>query len=335
MTAAMSAPARRVITVFGGGGFIGRELLRRLARSPAAGQLHVRVASRAPAPSSRLAKLAPGLGGLTAVQCDITDGAQVAAAVRGATHVVNCVGILYETPSRGVTFRAMQQEGPAVISDTVSAEVGESVERVVHVSAIGADKDSASKYASTKALGEREFLRLGEERRANVTVLRPSIVFGPEDSFFNRFADLAKYLPFLPLVGGGTTKFQPVHVADVAEAINKALCVDEEGNKDLASGAVYELGGKTVLTFKEIMEMVLKASGRRRLLLPIPFPVANMQGTLYEVIHKFVPSVPPLLTRDQVQLLKKDNVVSAGAKTLSDLGIQPRACNLDEISYLR
>lgn len=322
----------RTLTVFGATGFVGRELLRSLAKLGTAGTITLRVASRSATAKtlSSWKQLAPNVNAIQPLRCDITNPDHVSEAIKGATDVINCVGILYETPSKNLTFTKIQQEAPSIIAEAVK-ESG-TVNNVVHVSAIGADLDSPSAYARTKAMGELATLNLSNNDIARVTVLRPSIVFGPEDSFFNRFENMSRYLPFLPLVGGGTTKYQPVHVQDVAAAIIKALALSAEG--DVPSG-VYELGGKTVFTFRQLMQLVLDATQRRRILLPIPFPVASMQGTAFELLHSLVPSVPPLLTRDQVELLKSDNVVSASARTLYDLKIEPKACSLETISYIR
>lgn len=159
-------------------------------------------------------------------------------------------------------------------------------------------------------------------------------MFGPEDSFFNRFNSLAKVLPFLPLVGEGTTLYQPVHVSDVAAAIATSLALNDK-HVQTPSHSVYELGGANTMSFRQLMELLLKASGKRRLLLPIPFSVATVQGGGFELIHRVAPSIPPMLTRDQVELLRYNNVVAPGAKTFADLGIVARGCTLEEISYVR
>lgn len=324
------------VTIFGASGFIGRSVLRRLSRSPAAASLSVRVVSRQGAIDPLLA---PRVA-LEAIRADICNPAAVAVAVQGADAVVNCVGVLYETKAKGITFDNVQGRGPAVIADAVRD--GKACKRLVHVSAIGADAASKSAYARTKAAGEVEALRVAGESDAQVTVLRPSIVFGPEDSFFNRFNDLARFMPFLPLVGGGTTKFQPVHVDDVAEAIVSSLGLVTESKdasqidgRDSEKASVYELGGADILTFRELMELVLTVSGKRRLLVPIPFAVADVQGLAFEALHNSFPQIAPMLTRDQVELLRSDNIVAYGAKTLADLGIAAKPCNISTVSYLR
>ncbi|CAN8074627.1 unnamed protein product [Agarophyton chilense] len=324
------ANASKTLTVFGASGFIGRQLIRSLSREPYANKLTLRVAARSAAVQSPSTwkRMGPAIGNIQPFPCDITNPHQVERAIEGATDVINCVGILYETPSRNITFARIQEEAPRVIAEAIKNSP--TVKNMVHVSAIGADVNSTSAYARTKAKGELASLSLSKDF-ARVTILRPSIVFGPEDSFFNRFENMSRYLPFLPLVGGGKTKYQPVHVEDVAAAIIKALAIDSEMK---TTSGIYEVGGKTVLTFEQLMQMMLEVTGRKRLLLPIPFAVASMQGAFFESIHSRVPSLAPLLTRDQVELLKSDNIVSPSAKTLYDLGIEPKGCSAHTIQYI-
>jgi len=230
--------------------------------------------------------------------------------------VINLVGVLFERKPQ--TFAAVQATGAATIAQATAA-VGA---RLIHVSALGSDPDSPSRYAQTKAAGEAAVRAAVPE----AIILRPSVVFGPEDDFLNRFAAIARISPVLPLIGGGETRFQPVFVGDVAEAAARAI----EG---LARpGAVYELGGPDVMTFKQIMEFVLATTERRRLLLPIPFGVAELQAFFLQYLPK------PLLTPDQVKLLRRDTVVSEEAKregrTLEGLGIDPTAMAAVVPSYL-
>ena len=224
---------------------------------------------------------------------------------RGADVVINCIGILFE-PGGKQNFDEVQHRGPERIAKAC-AEAG--VKRLVHISAIGADKQSDSVYARTKALGE-EAVR---QHVPQATILRPSIVIGPEDGFFNFFAQMARLSPALPLIGGGKTRFQPVYVGDVADAAMAALDTPK------SKGQTYELGGPKVYTFKQLMELMLREIRRKRALLPIPFPVAQAQATLAELLPK------PLLTRDQVTLLKQDNMVSKGVKSFKTLGLEPQA----------
>jgi uncharacterized protein YbjT (DUF2867 family) len=300
-----------LITVFGGSGFLGRHLVRALARR----HYRIRVAVRRPELAGHLQPLGR-VGQIHPVQANVRHPESVGAAVRGADVVINLVGILFERGRQ--RFDAVQSYGAEQVALAASAHGA----RMVHVSAIGADEHSASGYARTKAEGEKAVLAA----RPDAVIVRPSIMFGPEDDFFNKFAALARMLPALPLVGDGATKFQPVFVGDVAEAIARAV----DGNARF--GAVYELGGAEVRTFKELMEFVLETIERRRFLIPIPFALAKLQATFLQFMPK------PLLTPDQVELLKTDNIVSAAAeaegRTLRGLGIEPTTMETIVPSYL-
>lgn len=304
----MQAGGRKVATVFGGSGFIGRYVVKRLAER----DYIVRVAVRDPEAALFLKPMgAPGQ--IVPVGVSVTDDAGVAAVVSGAEIVVNLVGILHET--RKATFKAIQGEAPGRIARAAAAAEARAV---VHVSAIGADAASPSAYARTKAEGEQAL----REAFPKATVLRPSIVFGPEDGFFNRFAALAQFVPALPLYGGGETKFQPVYVGDVADAVIAAL------NRADAAGRTYELGGPRVYSFRDLLQYILTVTGRRRLLLPLPWSVGRMQARVFELLPN------PPLTRDQLLLLQKDNVVAPDALTLADLGIMPKAVEAIVPGYL-
>ena len=233
---------------------------------------------------------------------------------------MNLVGILFQNGRQ--RFDAVQAGGAGAIAQ-LAAEAG--VTRLVHVSAIGADPESDSLYARTKGEAEEAVKRF----TPSASILRPSIVFGPEDDFFNKFAAMATLAPALPLIGGGRTRFQPVYVDDVADAICEALARPE------AEGRTYELGGPRIYTFKELLELMLSETGRKRLLAPLPFPVASMIGAFGEIAGA-LPFVDPPLTRDQVRLLKNDNVVTdaEGVGTLADLGIAPRTVESVLPSYM-
>jgi NADH dehydrogenase len=297
-----------VATVFGGSGFIGRYVVKRLA---GAGHV-VRVAVRDPEGALFLKPMG-GVGQVVPMRCDIGDAAQVAAAVAGADMVVSLVGILFE--AGGQTFRKIQAEAPGSIARAAAAA---GVKRLVHVSAIGADAGSEAEYARTKAAGEQAVLAAFP----SATILRPSIVFGPEDGFFNRFGAMASLLPALPLIGGGHTRFQPVYVGDVADAVMAALARDD------VFGRTYELGGPKVWSFRELLEFILRETGRRRALVHVGWGMAMLQGRLGELLP-----TPPI-TRDQVNLLRRDNVVADGAPGLSELGIQPKAIEAIVPAYL-
>jgi len=307
--------AGRLVTVFGGSGFIGRHVVRALAKAG----WRVRVAARRPDLAFFL-QPAGKPGQIHAVQANIRYPASVAAAVKGADVVINLVGIL--SPSGAQSFEAIQSQGAEAIA---KAAVQAGAEYFVQVSAIGADPAGASLYAQTKAKGESAVLKAFPR----AAILRPSVVFGPEDDFFNRFATMTQLLPALPLIGGGKTKLQPVFVDDVAEAVVR--CLDEP-----SCGKIYELGGPEVVTMREIMAYVLSVIGRKRLLMPLPFSLAGLVGLGSEIGTKLsFGLLPPSLavTRDQVELLRRDNIVSAEAiaegRTLSGLGIAP--CSFETI----
>jgi len=296
-----------LITVFGGTGFLGRHTVRALARAG----YRIRVAVRYPNDGFFLRPMGH-VGQIDIVKCNVRNADQVAAAMHGATGVVNLVGILFQRGRQ--RFEALHVGAAAAISKA-AREAGAT--SLVHVSAIGADQDAESSYAASKGEGEV----CVRAAFADAVILRPSIVFGPEDDFFNRFGALARMLPFLPLIGGGATKFQPVFVGDVAAAIVHAL--SDPG----ACGRTFELGGPTVYTFKELMQFVLRETCRRRLLVPMSFFLATIQALFLQFLPK------PLLTPDQVILLKSDNIVT-GPDTLAALGIEPTSIEVEVPAYL-
>jgi NADH dehydrogenase len=294
--------------VFGGGGFIGRHLVRRLAKTGTV----VRVPSRH---VSRLGYLrtAGVVGQIVPEMVGTFDEVELTGVMAGADLVVNLVGILAEGGRN--SFQALHADLPGRIAH-VAAKLG--VRQLVHVSALGASADSGAAYARSKAAGERAVLA----EFPQATIMRPSVVFGPEDQFFNRFAAMASLSPVLPLLGGGETKFQLVYVGDVADAIMAALASPD------AAGKTYELGGPLVYSFKQCMELLLAETGQSRLLVPVPWPIAQLQAAIAE----WVPGKP--LTRDQVALLKEDNVVSGALPGLADLGVDATAAELILPTYL-
>ena len=300
---------RGLVTIFGGSGFVGSQVVRALAKRGA----RIRVAVRRPWQAYRL-RLLGDVGQIEIVQANVRVPATVDAALDGAEGVVYAVGALFESGKQG--FEALQAEGPAYVAEA-AARAG--VTRFVLISALGADADSASKYARTKAQGEASV----RAAIPSATILRPSIIFGQGDGFFTRFAELALISPVLPLIGGGVTAFQPVFVADVARAAAVALA------DPAAAGATYELGGPTVYSFRQLMEILLGVIGRKRLLLPLPWELAGLIGTVGDVqgfLRAPLPMLPPpQLTSDQVKLLKADNITAAGAPGLAALGIAPQA----------
>ena len=299
----------RRVTVFGGSGFIGRYIVRGLA---AEGWV-VRVACR-DAIAAAFLKTAGAVGQVVPMHVDVTAPDEVLdAAIAGADAVINLVGILYESGRR--SFKAIHTEVPARIA-RIAAKNG--VSRVIQMSALGADAGSPSAYARSKAEGEIGTLAAFPQ----ATIIRPSIVFGPEDSFFNKFACIARYSPALPLIGGGQTRFQPVYVCDVADAIIRAL------HADSARGQTYELAGPRIYTFRELIELMLREVRRHRGLIPLPFWLADIQAGVLQLLPF------PLLTRDQVRLLRRDNVLSGTKPGLPELGVQPTALELILPTYL-
>jgi uncharacterized protein YbjT (DUF2867 family) len=303
--------AEMLVTVFGGSGFLGRHVVRALANRG----YRLRVAVRRPELTGYLRPMGK-VGQIQAVQANVRYPQSVAAAMRDADAAVNLVGILFERGQQ--RFDAVQAAG----AETVALAAKSAGAPLVHVSAIGADANSTAQYARTKAEGERRVRAAQPES----VIMRPAILFGPEDDFFNRFAALARIAPALPLPGGGHTRFQPLYAGDAAEAI--ALAVDG-GTKP---GTIYELGGPDVHTFRDVMEFVLATIRRRRLLIPVPFEVLRMQAAFAQFLPK------PPITPDQVEMLKGDNVVSDAARregrTLEALGIIPETIEAIVPTYL-
>ncbi|NBE07475.1 complex I NDUFA9 subunit family protein [Paragemmobacter ruber] len=295
----------KLVTIYGGSGFVGRYIARRMAKEG----WRVRVAVRRPN-EALFVKPYGVVGQVEPVACNIRDDASVRAAMRGADAVVNCVGILNRSGKN--TFDAVQSGGAARIA-RLAAEEG--VARLVHLSAIGADADSASEYQRTKAAGEAAVLAAFP----GAVILRPSIIFGNEDGFFNRFAAMTRFGPVLPVVGAGT-KFQPVYVDDVAQAAVKGIT-------GAAAPGVYELGGPDVATFRTLMQKMLTVIRRRRMIVNVPFFVASIMGGAFDLLQAVTLGLfqNGLITRDQVRNLRTDNVVAPGAKGLVDLGITPTA----------
>jgi NADH dehydrogenase len=298
--------AGKLAVVFGGSGFIGRNVVRELGKRG----WRVRVAVRRPHHAQFLRPMG-AVGQIQLFQANVRHRPSVVRSMEGADAVVNLVGILFQQGAQ--SFARVQGAGSALIADCAKAA---GVDTFIHMSAIGADADSDSLYARTKGEAERAV-------RASIpsaTILRPSVVFGPEDQFFNKFAAMAAMAPpFAPLpilIGGGATKFQPVYVDDVADAAVAAMAMPE------ARGKTYELGGPRVYTFRQLLEFMLAETGMKRTLLPVPFAVAPAFGLVGEMMGA-LPFLAPPITRDQVKLLKRDNIVAKDALTLADLGLTP------------
>jgi NADH dehydrogenase len=293
--------SKGLVVVFGGSGFIGKQVVRALAKRG----YRIRVPMRRPHLGHEL-RVMGDVGQIQLVQANVRFPESVDAALEGADAVVNLVAVLSEKGKQ--SFENLHIEAASAIAGAAKRR---GIARFVHMSALGVAEKGA-KYARTKYAGERAV----HAAVPSAVILRPSIVFGPEDNFFNRFAAMATTAPALPLIGGGKTKFQPVFVGDVAEAVCGAL------EKSEAQGRTYELGGPTVYTFKQLLAFTSKQIDRPRFLMPLPFFVAHPMGLLFDWVFKLLPWDPPL-TGDQVTMLKRDNVVGSesGAGTLADLGV--------------
>jgi uncharacterized protein YbjT (DUF2867 family) len=299
---------KQVVTVFGGTGFIGRHLVEKLAQAGAT----LRVVTRDP---DRAGFLRPmGDVGQIAILPYADDEAGLSRLIEGSMGVVNLLGILFER--RSGDFMHVHRDMARRIAETARAA---EVRRLVHMSAIGADPNGEALYAQSKGEGEAAVKAAFPE----VSIIRPSIVFGPGDGFFSRFAQMSVMSPFLPLIDGGTSRFQPVYVGDVAEAMLRCL------ESDAHQGKTFELGGPRARTFAELLRYTLDTVNRRRLLLPLPSNIAAIQARFFELLPN------PPLTRDQLKMLKKDNVVSEGALTLGDLGIKPTPMEVIVPTYLK
>lgn len=302
----------RLVTVFGGSGFVGRHIVRALAKRG----WRVRVAVRRPDLAGHTQPMGV-VGQVVPVQANVRYPESIARALAGADAVINLVAILAESGKQ--TYDSVHVAGAEAIA-AACAQAG--IGTLVHMSAIGADADSDSLQARSRAAGEAAVRRLFPA----AIILRPSIIFGPEDSFFNRFASMARFSPVLPVIGDGETKFQPVFVGDVAQAAVKAV----EGQ--LAAGRTYELGGPEQKSFRSMMQYVLDVTGRNRLIVPLPVPLARMQATVLELLPG------KLLTNDQISSLQSDNIVSQSAvnegRTLEGMGIRPTAMEAVVPGYL-
>ena len=298
----------KVATIFGASGFIGRNLIRRLTEK----DFRIVAATRSPYLHGYLKPLGnPGQIDLEKV--NLFDEENLRTLIKNSDVVINLIGILYET--RKQKFENIHVNFPDLLSKICSDL---KIEKFIHISALGIDENINSKYMQSKLMGEKKILN----NFNNSTILRPSIVYGDGDNFFNQFASLAEFLPALPLIGGGQTKFQPIHVSDLCKAIVAIV------NKEEIDQSIYELGGSQVYTFKEMMEILLKQIKKKRFLIPIPFSIAKFQAKILQLFPK------PLLTTDQVEMLKYDNVVSNNYPTIKDLKINPKTIESVLPSYI-
>lgn len=304
--------SNKVATIFGGTGFVGEQIVRELADH----DITIKVASRTPEKAYFL-RPAGVVGQIVPVAYAPNDPESVADVIKGSDYVVNCVGLLAEKGK--ATFKKAHVVLPELIAKACAAH---KVKRFVHLSALGIET-SRAKYARTKLEGEQVIRKAFPD----ATILRPSIIFGPDDGFFNMFASMSQFLPALPLIGGGKTKFQPVYVGDVADAAIKSITLPATGDKNPLA-RTYELGGPEILTFKELLQRLFAVTERKRALVPLPWGIAKLQAGFLSLLPN------PPLTPDQVVSLKSDNVINDGANTLEDLDIQPTGMSLILPTYL-
>ncbi|MBX3482635.1 complex I NDUFA9 subunit family protein [Phenylobacterium sp.] len=302
---------QNLVTVFGGSGFVGSQAVRYLAKAG----WRVRVAVRNPSLAHKM-RLLGDVGQVDVVQANVRDLPSLERALAGATAALNLVGVLRETGRQG--FQAVHVKGAQNVAVAARAQ---GVARVVHVSALGADERSASKYARTKAEGEAAVRAVCPD----AAIVRPGVVFGVGDRFFNKFASLAQFAPALPLIGGGHTRFQPVFVGDVGRALAQ-IVVDPA-----SAGQTFELAGPATYSFRELMELMLAETQQRRLLVPVPWPAARVLGGLFDLGAALV---PPPVTADQVEALRTDNVASGRYPGLADLGVTPSTLEAVLPTYL-
>lgn len=302
---------QNLVTVFGGSGFVGAQAVRYLAKAG----WRVRVAVRNPNLAYKM-RLLGDVGQIDVVQANLRNIPSLERALDGATVSLNMVGLLRETGRQG--FQAVHVMGARNVAEAARTM---GVDRVVQMSALGADAASPSKYLRTKAEGEAAVRAI----YPNAAVVRPSIIFGAGDGFFNRFAAMAQLSPALPLIGGGHTRFQPVFVGDVGQALARVV------TDETPTGETYELGGPGTFSFRELMEKMLAETGQHRLLIPVPWPVASALGGLFDLVGGLI---PPPVTADQVESLRSDNVVSGQRPGLTDLGITPTTLEAVLPSYL-
>jgi len=296
MSLSRTKGAGRLVTVFGGSGFVGRYVVRELARDG----WRVRVAVRKPTQAYFL-KTIGDVGQVQIVQANLRDAESIVRACEGADAVINMVGILFETGRQ--RFATLQHQGALWAAQAAERALAS---QFIQISAIGADADNEAEYMQTKAAGEEAVRSVMPQ----ATIIRPSLVFGTEDEFFNRFAFLSTILPVMPAFGGGTTRFQPVYVLDLARGIANALL------DPAARGETFEIGGPKIYTLKEIYELVLETVERPRPIVPVPWALARLQGSLLSLLPN------PPLTREQVVMLESDNVVGEGVKTIANLGVR-------------